>query len=59
MTDKKTVILSSICIILFTLSLATVLMLNQKEDELQLKMDALIQIENDKTALEYYIRHSR
>lgn len=52
MTDKKTIILSSICIVLLTLILATVLMLNQKEDELQLKIDALIQIENDKTALE-------
>ena len=48
----STVILSSICIVLLTFSLAAVIMLNQNEDELQLKIDELIQNEGDKVVLE-------
>jgi hypothetical protein len=52
MTDKKIMSLSSICAVLLVISIGTVIMLSQKDAELQLKINRLAQIEHEKDMLE-------
>lgn len=55
MINKKTLGLASICIVLLAVFSPTVILLNQRVDELQLKSDQVFQIENDITVLESQI----
>ncbi len=55
MTDKKTIGLTSICIILFVVSSTTVILLNQRVNELQLELNQVFESENDRIILESQI----
>jgi flagellar biosynthesis/type III secretory pathway protein FliH len=52
MAEKKLIALSLICIVLSVGVLGTVMMLNQKDNELQIKTDQISGLENEKLTLE-------
>ena len=55
MIDKKTLSLTSICIVLLAVFSPTIVLLNQRVNELQNKSDMVFQIENSTTVLESQI----